>query len=215
MTAPALRFLCFIEALAFCAYVGWYIWQLESSNWSSWIVFPVWLIASIVVHKDTPKTLGWRADNLWNAAKRSAMLFLPSILVICAVAVAFGGMHRSLNHLLVPKRLFGYLAFCLLQQVGLNSYLTNRLLAARDSPVLASLVAGTIFAALHWPNPVLVPLTWIGGIAMSWLFARERNILPLTIGQGILGTLVWWAFPTAWHHAMRVGPGFYHFHPRY
>ncbi|PYT51995.1 MAG: hypothetical protein DMG43_13065 [Acidobacteria bacterium] len=107
------------------------------------------------------------------------------------------------------------MAFCLLQQVGLNSYLTNRLLAALDSPVLTSLVAGTIFAALHWPNPVLVPLTWIGGIAMSWLFARERNILPLTIGQGILGTLVWWAFPTAWHHAMRVGPGFYHFHPRY
>ena len=90
MTAPALRFLYFIEALAFSAYVGWYIWQLESSNWSSWIVFPVWLIASIIVHKDTPKTLGWRADNLWNAAKRSAVLFLPSILLICAVGIAFG-----------------------------------------------------------------------------------------------------------------------------
>src|SRR5260370_32554713 len=95
MTAPALRFLYFTEALAFCAYVGWYIWQLESSNWSSWIVFPVWLIASIVVHKDTPKTLGWRADNLWNATKRAAVLFLPSILVICALGIAFGGFPHS------------------------------------------------------------------------------------------------------------------------
>src|SRR5260370_38061724 len=98
------------------------------------------------------------------------MLFLPSILVICAVGVAFGGMHRSLNHLLVPKRLFGYLAFCLLQQVGLNSYLTNRLLAALDSPRLPALEAATIFPAPHWPNPVLVPLTWTAEIATSWLF---------------------------------------------
>src|SRR5207245_4294907 len=23
---------------------------------------------------------------------------------------------------------------------------------------------GTLFGLLHWPNPVLVPLTWVGGI---------------------------------------------------
>jgi len=77
---------------------------------------------------------------------------------------------------------------------GLNSYLTNRLLGVTDSPVRAALLSGTIFAALHWPNPVLIPLTFIGGVAMAWLFARDRNIIPLAIGQGILGTLVWWAF---------------------
>ena len=72
---------------------------------------------------------------------------------------------------------------------------------------------GVIFAGLHWPNPVLVPLTFIGGTAMSWLFSRERNIIPLTVGQALLGTLVWWVFPVAWHHGMRVGPGYYSFHP--
>jgi hypothetical protein len=46
---------------------------------------------------------------------------------------------------------------------------------------------------------------------MSWLFAKERNILSLAAWQCILGTLVWWAFPAQWHHAMRVGPGFYNF----
>ncbi len=214
MTTAALRSLNLIEALAFSAYVGWYIWQLQTSTWSSWIVFPFWLAASFVLHKDTPKTIGWRADNFGNAAKRSAAVFVPFIIGLCFVGLVLGGLHRPFNHLLIPKHFFGYMAFCLLQQVGLNSYVTNRLFAATDSPVSASLIAGTIFAALHWPNPVLVPLTWIGGIAMSWLFARERNILPLALGQGILGALVWWAFPLTWHHAMRVGPGFYHFHPR-
>jgi len=80
-----------------------------------------------------------------------------------------------------------------------------------SSPAVASLLAGTIFAALHWPNPLLIPLTFIGGATMAWFFARERNIIPLAIGQGILGTLVWWAFPVAWHHGMRVGPVFYTF----
>jgi len=130
------------------------------------------------------------------------------------VGIFLGALHRPYSHLLVPKHFFGYMAFCLLQQVGLNSYVTNRLFDATDSAPRASLIAGTLFAALHWPNPVLVPLTWIGGTAMAWLFACERNILPLTLFQGILGTLVWWTFPVAWHHAMRVGPGFYHFHPR-
>jgi len=213
MLVPSSRVWNLIEALLFCAYAGWYIWLLQASSWPSWLIFPVWLTASFALHKDTPKTLGWRVDNFWGAAKRSATVFLPIMIGLCFVGLALGGLHRPFTHLLVPKRFFGYMAFCLLQQLGLNSYVTNRLLTATGSAVRASLLAGTLFAALHWPNPVLVPVTWIGGIAMSWLFARERNILPLTVGQGVFGTLVWWAFPTAWHHAMRVGPGFYHFHP--
>ncbi len=160
--------------------------------------------------------VGWYIWRLqaWSATKRSTMVFLPCIVALCVVGIVLGAMQRPTHHLLIPNRFFGYMAFCLLQQVGLNSYLTNRLLEAIDSTAGVSLLAGAIFAALHWPNPVLVPLTFIGGTAMAWLFARERNIIPLAIWQGILGTLVWWAFPVAWHHAMRVGPGFYHFHPR-
>jgi hypothetical protein len=214
MTNVASRSLNLIEALAFSGYVGWYIWQLQTSNWYSWVLFPVWLIASFFLHRDTPKSLGWQADNLWSATRRSAAVFIPFIAGLCVVGIALGGWHRPFNHLLAANRLAGYMAFCLLQQAGLNSFLTNRFLAATESPVHASLIAGTIFAALHWPNPVLVPLTLVGGITMSWLFARERNILPLAVGQGILGTFVWWAFPIAWHHAMRVGPGYYYFQAR-
>jgi hypothetical protein len=203
-----------VEVLVFGGFVAWYIWQLQAVYFFAWLVFPVWLLASFLVHGDTPQTMGWRADNLWSATKRFALVFAPGIAGLFLAGILLGALHRPTHHLLVPKHFFGYMAFCLLQQVGLNSYLTNRLLATINSPAIASLLSGTIFAALHWPNPVLVPLTFIGGTAMAWLFARERNIIPLAIGQGILGTLVWWAFPMAWHHGMRVGPGFYMFHPR-
>jgi hypothetical protein len=207
------RFLNVVEALMFCAMVAGFIWQLQATYKYSWLIFPGWLIVSFLLHKDTPKTLGWRADNLGIATKQSAVFFVPCVLGLCVIGIFLGGLHRWSEHLLAPKRFFGYMSFCLLQQMGLNSYVTNRLLAATASPFRAALISGAIFGALHWPNPVLVPVTWFGGTAMSWLFARERNILPLTFFQGLLGTLVWWAFPLAWHHGMRVGPGFYSFHP--
>jgi membrane protease YdiL (CAAX protease family) len=200
-----------VEGFGFSAYIGWYIWRLQFSHPDSWIVFPIWLVVSFIIHHDTPKTLGWRADNLVPATRRAAIVFSICIAGVCAAGLYLGAIHRLPPHLFERHRFLGYLSFCLLQQVALNSYLMDRFLYAVESPSVAALFASVVFALLHWPNPVLVPLTLIGGFAMCWLFARERNILPLTLGQAILGGLVWWAFPIAWHHSMRVGPGYYAF----
>jgi hypothetical protein len=208
----ARRVSCLVEGLSFGAYVALFIWRLQTEIPSSWWVFVVWLALSFLLHRDTPKTLGCRADNLRPATRRALWFFVPASVLICCAGLFLGMLHRAPIHLLEPKKFFTYAAFCLLQQVGLNSFLTNRLLGAFEKPVPAALMAGTVFGALHWPNPVLVPLTFVGGVAMAWLFARERNILPLALGQALLGTLVWWAFPTAWHHSMRVGPGYGAFH---
>jgi hypothetical protein len=213
MSKTSLRILTLIEALGLAAFIALYIWQLQATRPNSWIVFPIWLLTSIFLHRDSPKTLGWRADNLWPATRLGLRFFAVFLIGTCAAGLWFGACDRLPLHLTQWKHFSGYFAFCLLQQVALNSYLTNRLLYAFEKPYLAALAAGTLFAALHWPNPVLVPLTIIGGIAMSWLFSQERNIIPLTIGQAVLGALVWWAFPVAWHHGMRVGPGYYSFHP--
>lgn len=201
-----------IEPLAFVPFVSAYIWKLQSVVPRAWWLILAWLLLSILAHRDTPKSLGWRADNLWPATRQAAPFFLASSLLLCAVGIPLGMLHRLPAHLIEPHRFGGYLAFCLLQQIGLNSFLMNRLLSAFDNPLPASLLAGTLFAALHWPNPVLAPLTLVAGIAMSYLFAQHRNILPLTLIQAVLGALTWWAFPIAWHHSMRVGPGYYTFH---
>ena len=214
MTANTSRRFALIEALTFTAFVSWYIWQLQASFFYSWIVFPVWMIASFLRNGDTFRSIGWHPGNLWSATKLSAMVLLPCVFAVGAAGLILGGWHRPLDAVFFPRHFFGYMSFCLVQQMGLNSMVNNRLLSATQSIAHASLISGLLFAFLHWPNPVLVPLTGIGGALMAWVFAKERNILVLTVWQGILGTLVWWAFPLAWHHAMRVGPGFYHFHPK-
>lgn len=212
MNRTSYRVLTLVEALALAVYIAWYIWRLQATQPNSWIVFPAWLIASFLIHRDTPKSLGWRADNLWPATRQGLPIFLLFVLAGCLAGFWFGAFHNLTPHLLQLRHVLNYAAFCLLQQVALNSYMTNRLLYVFDRKIPTACATATVFAALHWPNPVLVPLTFLGGMVMSWLFARERNILPLAAGQAVVGTLVWWALPMAWHHGMRVGPGYYTFH---
>ena len=209
MSWSARRVSCLLEALGFVAYVGWYIWRGQALLPETWWVFVVWLVASFFLRRDTPKTMGWRGDNLWAATRKAWVFFAAASAAVCGVGLFLGMLQRLPTHFSEPQKFVGYFAFCVLQQVALNSFLTNRLLAALEKPAPAALLAGVLFAGLHWPNPVLVPLTFVGGTAMAWLFARERNILPLALGQAILGALVWWAFPLAWHHSMRVGPGYW------
>jgi len=229
--ARSLRALTFLEALSFSAIVAMFIWRWQAADPYSWVVFPIWLTASFLLHRDTPKTLGWRADNLWPAIRQGLWMFGAFIAAIAGIGIFLGALHRTPQHLLDRHRFIGYFAFCLLQQVAVNSYLMNRFLyatstfsspastqdagaAGQEHPVVAAALSSLIFGALHWPNPVLVPVTLIGGFGMCLLFAKQRNILPLTLGQSILGGLTWWAFPIAWHHSMRVGPGYYTFAKR-
>src|SRR5258707_12723945 len=180
-----------VEALALSALVAMYIWKLQAASPRSWWILAAWMLISAVVRRDTPKTLGWRADNLWVATRRAVPFFMLAALAICGAGLFLGMLQRLPAHLIEPRRLTRYFAFCALQQVALNSYLTNRLLGCFEKAWATAGVAGVIFAALHWPNPVLVPLTLAGGVAMSWLFARERDILPLAVGQARFRGVGW------------------------
>jgi len=190
-------------------FIGWYIWRGQFSAPRAFLWAIAWIVASFLIHRDTPKTLGMRGDNLWPATQQTLAIYGAFAVGLFMIGlVLHQPVHPPPNYRSFG-RLENYFAFCLVQQVALNSLLTNRLLSLLQRHWLVYLVAGVIFSGLHWPNPVLVPLTLIAGIAMSWMFARERNVIPLAIGQALLGSLVWWAFPIAWHHMLRVGPGYY------
>src|ERR1700722_19051464 len=130
--------LVFVEALLFAVVVALFIWRWQAAYPFSWIILPVWLAASFVVHRDTPKTLGWRADNLWPATRQGLVLFGLFIAAVCAIGLALGAHHHLPEHLIDSRRFIGYFSFCLLQQVAVNSYLMNRLLFASGRPVVAA-----------------------------------------------------------------------------
>ena len=209
MSAQLFRWLAIVDVVGTAAFVELYIWRLQFSAPETWIVLPIWVIASFAVHRDDPKTLGWRADNLWPATVQAFVAFVVGALVVIGIGLALG-MQRALPLAIFSvKRLWNYFAFCLLQQVAAQSFLNNRLMFLISRRWLSSLLVGVIFGILHWPNPVLVPATFIGGTVMAWLFARYRNVIPLAVGQAVISSLLWWSIPMAWHHHFRVGPGYY------
>src|SRR5215510_7727607 len=131
-------FINFAEALAFAGFVGLYMWRLQASELETWLIFPVWIILSFALHRDTPSTLGWRADNLWPATRRAAPIFLLFVAGLIGAGAALGAFHRTPTHFLDSRRLIGYFAFCVLQQVALQSMTMNRLLGGLNSFIAAA-----------------------------------------------------------------------------
>jgi hypothetical protein len=191
------------------AFILWFIWRLQFTARWTWMILVVWLVASFLLHRDTPKTLGWRADNPGPATKRALAGFGLMAAPLVIVGFWLGASQHPVPNVVSLPGFGAYFAFCLLQQVTLNSLVHNRMLSLVRNEWVAGCLTGAIFAACHWPNPVLVPLTFAGGAVMAWMFGRVRNIVPLAFGQALLGVLVAWAFPMAWHHHMRVGPGYF------
>jgi membrane protease YdiL (CAAX protease family) len=209
MNSRVQRWFSIADVTLLPAFIIWFIWRLQFTARWTWVIFVLWLVASFLIHRDTPKTLGWRAGNLWQATKQALIAFGIMIAGLAIAGAALGVSKHLPPNLISWNRLWTYFAFCLLQQVAINSLVHNRMLTLVQNQWVAAALTGAIFAACHWPNPVLVPLTFIAGAVMAWMFGRVRNIIPLAIGQAILGSLVWWAFPVAWHHHLRVGPGYY------
>ena len=205
----ALRWLALADVTLFPALVIWFIWRLQFVARWSWIAFPLWLAVSFFLHRDTNRTLGWRLDNLRRATRQALIIFgaMASGLVLIGLFLGTPRPIRSAGAVL--GQFGGYLAFCIAQQLGMVCLVQNRMLSLLSNEWIAAGLTGLIFAACHWPNPVLLPLTFVGGTAMAWMFGRVRNVIPLAVGQAILGMLVGWAFPIGWHHHMRVGPGYY------
>jgi hypothetical protein len=206
-----LRYLALLDVIGLPCAAMWIIWYEPPKTSHAWILLPVWLTASFLIHRDTPRTLGWRADNLWPAFRRASMILGPMAAAVILVGFARGVRIPTAPGSFAPQHFINYFAFCLLQQVALNSLLSNRLFFLTKQIPITALATGAIFAILHWPNPVLMPATFLAGVAMSWLFLRDRNILPLAFWHMALGLLVGWALPIAWHHGLRVGPGYYTF----
>jgi hypothetical protein len=207
-----LRTLAILDVTALPCATMWIIWREPPRTSHAWILLPVWLIASFAIHKDTTRTLGMRADNLWPAFRRATLILGPMAVGLILIGLARGVRIPTAPGTFAPHHFWNYFAFCVLQQVALNSMFSNRAFFLTNRIPVSALTSGTIFAVLHWPNPVLMPATFIAGFAMSWLFLRERNILPLALWHMVLGLLLGWSMPIAWHHGLRVGPGYYTFH---
>lgn len=77
----------------------------------------------------------------------------------------------------------------------------------------AVIATAFLFASAHIPNPVLMPVTLIGGLILSEMFRRNRTLYPLAVAHALVALALAISVPETVLHDMRVGIGYISWQP--
>jgi len=150
---------------------------------------------------------GLRAPKL--ASPRVATFMILTAVLAAGGLIALGAAMGTLHGLFGNKAplLHGssYLVWAVIQQWIQQKFFFTRFEELTQRGLLASFIAAFLFAVAHIPNPVLVPVTFLGGWLTSELYRRYRSVLPLGIGHGLVGIALAVSVPDHLQHHMRVG----------
>jgi hypothetical protein len=151
--------------------------------------------------------LGWRGfvPSLW---------ILPAAVALSVVGIEAAKQATTFHALYAPdfSQVAGYVLWTLYQQFLLQDYFLPRLTSVLSSNT-AIAVAAVLFAVAHLPNIPLVLATLVWGAVSCILFRRYHNLYIIGITQGLLGLCFAVCVPDVWLHHMRVGLGYFHYHP--
>jgi membrane protease YdiL (CAAX protease family) len=165
-------------------------------------------IASILVHHEGARQLGFRVDNFRFSAMEVGAFTLAALLFLGAVALWKGNRSVSWTRVVTGFLVQPFWGFA--QQFALQAFVHRRLRQSCRRARTAAAVSALLFGLIHAPNPVLVPLTLVAGYVWCRLYNRTPNLYTLALSHGWLSTAVLIAFPNAWVHQLRVGPDFWH-----
>lgn len=188
-----------------------YIWSWQYSYPKFWMPLLALVLLSHAVHRDSPGKLGLSGHGLRSSAQRvlplALLIFVPALLY----SLASGRVVWTAPGLSALRYFGGYLVWCAFQQYLAQSFFHNRLMEISENRHLSSSLVALMFGAAHIPNPILMPVTALGGFLLAEIFARHRNIWPLALVQAVGGVLVAALAPASLLHNMRVGPGYFFF----
>jgi membrane protease YdiL (CAAX protease family) len=168
--------------------------------WISAAYFLVWTLVAAWKRLRS----GWKPPSL----KLSATLIFAAILLAAAmlvVAWAAGTLHGLFGTRAPLRHASSYLLWAIIQQIIQQTFFLPRFEQLTHRGLYASLIAAGLFAVAHIPNPVLTPVTFLGGLILSELYRRYRTVLPLGIAHGLVGIAIACSFPDHIQHHMRVG----------
>jgi len=144
-------------------------------------------------------------DDRRTRARRSYTLAgtftIPAILAFAGIGLTLGyrefgwegGWARLLNwHL--PVAFLLYLPWALLQQFLFQFYLLGRLLTLLPAPV-AVVATGMAYSLVHLPEVGVALASAPAGIFWTFLYRRDRVLLPLGLSHALLGsTFYYWVY---------------------
>jgi membrane protease YdiL (CAAX protease family) len=199
-----MRKFAILEPLLMFGLIIAYIWSLRFVYPACWVVIPALMCLSHVLHRESPRLLGFTRHNLRICLNHVAPVLILTALVLVSAGALLGTL-RPIGFGAVVIALAGYLPWGLAQQYALNGYFLNRF-GATLSPRAASGLAALLFTAAHAPNPFLMALTLPLGWCATLLYRRTRNLYALGIAHAALGMLLYLTVPDSLSRHLRVGP---------
>jgi membrane protease YdiL (CAAX protease family) len=196
-----------MEPLLMFGLILGYIWRLRLIHPYSWIVIPMLMLLSHVMHHDTAESVGFERKSLRIGLKEVS----PVLIAIAAMLLAAGAFRHTLRQIDLAGVLLSaaaYLPWGLAQQYMLNGYFLNRLDEAIPKPA-AALMAAVLFSAVHAPNPFLMAVTLPLGLCAILFYRRNHNLYVLGIAHAVIGLLLFLVIPDSVSRHLRIGPGWY------
>ncbi len=151
-----------------------------------WSIYVLWRAISV---PGMARAWGWRRDNFPDAMKLGAIFAAPAVVVLLIIG-------WLLNHLPIPSTfwlvLFLYPVWGIAQQFALQALITKNLRELVKPPWLRALAAATLFSVSHFPNYILMALTFPAGFIFTFIYEKKPNIWAIGIVHGLLGALAFY-----------------------
>jgi membrane protease YdiL (CAAX protease family) len=199
------RKLSLLEPVSLFVFLMAYIWKFRFSRPHFWIAILACMLLSHLLHRESPRTLGFGRHSLRECAHQFApLLAILSLLLVCAGLMLHTTRRVGFDQAFLA--LAAYLPWGLLQQYILNGYFLNRFQQSL-SPRTAAWVTAAMFAAAHTPNGFLMAVALAGGWCATQVYRRHRNLYFLGIAHATVGFLLYVTVPDSISHHLDVGPG--------
>ncbi|MEO6201977.1 MAG: CPBP family glutamic-type intramembrane protease [Nitrospirales bacterium] len=154
-----------MASISWMGYILWQVWQ-NPTKWRSW---------------------GFRTDNLREAFIWPSVLFAGSGLVMAWYGVVTGRelWQGHMLFLLFLYPLWGILQQFLVQALGVDNLIK---IFPQHGLLLAIPIGVILFAVVHFPDGWLMLATGLMACFFIPFYVRDRNLWPLGLYHGWLGT---------------------------